>query len=355
MSLNKNVSMLRLNNIAIAYQDNQVVSDLSLVLETGQIGCLLGPSGCGKSSILRAIAGFEPVYDGEIFLRDKVVSHVKTTLAPEKRHVAVVFQDFALFPHLTVAQNIAFGLHKWEKRKVQERVSEMLELIGLQGVQDRYPHSLSGGQQQRIALARALAPKPDLLLLDEPFSSLDEELREGLAKEIRRILKRENTSALMVTHDQHEAFAIADVIGVMSNGKLHQWADAYSLYHTPVSRFVADFVGNGVFLEAKIGTDNHICTSLGKFPLPDEHDMDDATVLELLVRPDDIVHDDESANWAKVRSRAFKGAHILYELDVEGPGNETVLCLAPSHHDHAVGERFGIRLDLAHLVYFPKG
>ena len=212
--------MLSLNNVSVAYQKSEAVKDVTFELGVGQIGCLLGPSGCGKTSILRAVAGFEKVSEGQICLRKKLVSSVYSHLEPEKRRVAVVFQDYALFPHLTVAQNIAFGLHQQSSAKKRQRVTELLMLVGLSGYDNRYPHALSGGQQQRVALARALAAKPDLLLLDEPFSSLDSELRDELAKELRIILKHENTTALMVTHDQHEAFAMADVIGVINEGRL---------------------------------------------------------------------------------------------------------------------------------------
>lgn len=351
--------MLTLNNITITYANQEVVKNLSLSLQTGQIGCLLGPSGCGKTSILRAVAGFEPIQSGEIELRGNKVSSVNYSVAPDKRHVAVVFQDFALFPHLTVEKNIAFGLHQLPADEKAKRVDEMLVLVGLSGLQERFPHHLSGGQQQRVALARALAPKPDLLLLDEPFSSLDVELRADLAKDIRGILKHEHATALMVTHDQDEAFAMADIIGVLNNQKLHQWADAYSLYHEPATRFVADFVGNGVFLQSTIGEDSLLHTDLGDFPLPKRlQNLEQAQKTQqnyaLLVRPDDIVHDDDSSSFARVKSRVFKGAHILYELEVEGPRHETVLCLAPSHHDHHLGDRFGIRLDLEHLVLFDS-
>ena len=346
--------MLSLENISIAYQQNQVVNHLSFTLEEGDIGCLLGPSGCGKTSILRAIAGFEPLRQGKIALRGKDVSSAGLHLAPEKRHVAVVFQDFALFPHLTIGQNIAFGLHKMPAQQKGETVDKMLNLVGLPELVDRYPHELSGGQQQRIALARAMATSPDLLLLDEPFSSLDAELREELARDIRRIVKQENITALMVTHDQDEAFAMSDVIGVMQAGDLHQWASAYELYHQPATKFVADFIGSGVFLNGTVAADNSVETCLGVFSCDERYQFPVGKHVELLVRPDDIQHDDNAANKATVKSRVFRGSHILYELEVHDQCNSSVLCLAPSHHDHKVGESIGIKLDLAHLVMFPR-
>lgn len=344
--------MLQLKSLTLAYAAKTVVSNVSFELKSGQIGCLLGPSGCGKTSILRAIAGFEPVQQGQIYLREQLVSDKQKNVPPEKRHVAVVFQDFALFPHLTVAENITFGLHGVSKTQKQQRVQELLKLVGLSGIEERFSYSLSGGQQQRVALARALAPKPELLLLDEPFSSLDAELREELAADIYKILKHEGATALMVTHDQHEAFAMADKIGVLNGGELLQWATAYELYHQPNCHFVADFVGNGVFLRGQITPEHAIQTSLGLFPLAANPEWRVGQYLDLLVRPDDIVHDDESERTAKVVGRAFKGAHILYELQLNHSAQEKVLCLAPSHHDHKMGEIIGIRLDLEHLVLF---
>lgn len=345
--------MLTLNNLCVAYPQKTVVQEVSFELQTGQIGCLLGPSGCGKTTLLRAIAGFEKASGGEVLLRGRVVSQEKQHTPPEKRNVAVVFQDYALFPHLTVAQNIGFGLTKTNHSERQKRVVELLVLVGLEGYESQYPHALSGGQQQRVALARAMAPRPDLLLLDEPFSSLDAELRDELAKELRRILKHENTTALMVTHDQDEAFAMADVIGVINQGQLLQWDNAYGLYHRPASRFVASFIGDGVFLPAVVDNHNRLASSLGVFPIPSSK-FELGVKVSFLVRPDDIVHDDDSQTVAKVMARTFKGSHILYELELQNTYNDRVLCLALSHHDHQLGELIGIKLDMAHLIIFAE-
>ncbi|WP_158968454.1 ABC transporter ATP-binding protein [Paraglaciecola sp. L3A3] len=344
--------MLRLNHVSIAYQNKTVVRDVSFELKSGQIGCLLGPSGCGKTSLLRAIAGFENISKGEVIIRGQIVSDEQIFVAPQKRKVAVVFQDYALFPHFTVAQNIAFGLHSWTKKRQQERITELLSLVGLSGFEHRYPHELSGGQQQRVALVRAMASGPELLLLDEPFSSLDSELREGLARELRAILKYANATAVMVTHDQSEAFAMADVIGVVNNGQLLQWSNAYALYHRPVDRFVANFIGDGVFMQAQVDENMMLRSHLGNFSIDPSYGFNAGDSVEFLVRPDDIVHDDNADNCARVMNRAFQGAHILYELELQNTQHERVLCLAPSHHDHKVGENIGIRLDLEHLIVF---
>ncbi|MGJ8682301.1 ABC transporter ATP-binding protein [Paraglaciecola sp.] len=344
--------MLRLNNVSLAYQDKVVVYDLSFELNAGQIGCLLGPSGSGKTSVLRAIAGFEPLVAGEIGLREQVVSNKAIHVSTQKRKVAVVFQDYALFPHLNVQDNITFGLQKWNKQAKQERVNELLNLVGLSGIELRFPHELSGGQQQRVALIRAMAVKPDLLLLDEPFSSLDSELREGLAKDLRVILKHENATALMVTHDQHEAFVMADVVGVMNEGRLLQWSNAYALYHRPIDKFVASFIGDGVFINAHIDHDLKISSSLGQFSIDASYGFNVDDKVTFLVRPDDIIHDDDSETVAEVIGKDFKGSHILYELRLKQHSCEKLLCLALSHHDHHLGEDIGIRLDLEHLIIF---
>ncbi|MGB3289481.1 MAG: ABC transporter ATP-binding protein [Burkholderiaceae bacterium] len=238
--------LLKLDRISLAYDTpeglNPVVRDLSLDLEKGCIGCLLGASGCGKTTVLRAIAGFEPLRTGSISLGETALSGAGFQVEPENRHVGMMFQDYALFPHLSVEKNIGFGLRKWDKQRRRERVRELLSLTGLEESGRRYPHELSGGQQQRVALARALAPEPELLLLDEPFSNLDVDTRERLAFEVRDILKKTGHTALLVTHNQAEAFAIADRIGIMQDGDIVQWDTPYNLHHKPASVFVSDFI-----------------------------------------------------------------------------------------------------------------
>lgn len=344
--------MLALEQLAIAYGRHTVVKDISLSLAEGQIGCLVGPSGCGKTTILRAIAGFEAPQSGQIRLQGQTVSSANQQLVPEQRKIGMVFQDFALFPHLTVADNISFGLQQYSKADKAAKVKQLLQLVGLPDLGERYIHQLSGGQQQRVALARALAPEPKVLLLDEPFSSLDAEFREVLARDIRKILKQLQITAVLVTHDQFEAFAMADMIGVMQHGQLQQWATPYELYHRPASRFVADFVGRGVMLPGTMLDQQRVETCLGIFRQRYLPDVQAGDQVDVLIRPDDIVHDDESAIQATVADKAFRGSHILYTLALNG--GEQVYCLALSHHNHAVGEQIGIRLDLDHLVLFPR-
>lgn len=246
---------LKLDNISLAYNTpdgpKTVVKNLDLAVDKGHIGCLLGASGCGKTTVLRAIAGFEPLRTGTIHLNDQLLSSPGHTVVPERRNVGMMFQDYALFPHLSIEKNIAFGLRKQDKTKRVSRTEEMLELVGLEDMGKRYPHELSGGQQQRVALARALAPEPSLLLLDEPFSNLDVDTRERLAFEVREILQKTGLTAILVTHNQAEAFAIADRIGVMKDGGIVQWDTAYGLHHNPVNDFVADFIRREALLSQR--------------------------------------------------------------------------------------------------------
>ena len=356
---------LVVDDLSVAFgTDNgrlQVLDRLSFSLAGGEIGCLLGSSGCGKTTALRAVAGFVRPDAGTIRIAGEQVSSPGAVRPPERRGVGVVFQDYALFPHLDVAGNVAFGLRRASARERRERVEAMLELVGLSGAGPRFPHELSGGQQQRVALARALAPAPALLLLDEPFSNLDPDLRENLALELREILKRHGTTTLMVTHDQYEAFALADTVGVMERGRIAQWDEAYRLYHHPASRSVADFVGMGVFLrgwlvEGERGPDVEV--ELGRLPIELPEDRVNARAnagpggeLVVLLRPDDVMHDDASPIQANVLRKAFRGAQFLYTLQL--PSGQKLLALVPSHHDHRIGEAIGIRFAADHIVTFP--
>jgi len=346
---------LVIERLSVRYpgQMQAAVADVSLGLARGEIGALIGPSGCGKTTLLRAVAGLERAETGSIVLDGETVSDGQQHLPVERRQIGMVFQDYALFPHLNVRGNVAFGLNRLGVQARQQRVEEVLALVGMAEMHARYPHQLSGGQQQRVALARALAPKPHLLLLDEPFSNLDADLRARLAHEVREILKAAQTTALFVTHDQLEAFAIGDRVGVMRDGALHQWDSAHALYHRPATRFVAEFIGQATFTPATIhavaGT-QVMETALGRWPLAEGTAAQEGPC-ELLLRADDIVHDDAAPVKAEVVRRVFRGADFLYTLRLAS--GETVFAQVPSHHNHAPGERIGIRPDLAHIVTFP--
>jgi iron(III) transport system ATP-binding protein len=348
---------LEVKNLHMAFSQKEVLDGLSFTLNKASVGCLLGASGCGKTTALRAIAGFAHPQVGEISVHGKVLFSTTHWTPPEKRNIGVVFQDYALFPHLNVQDNIAFGLKKAAAGYSSARVREMLELTGLTNQAKQFPHELSGGQQQRVALGRALAPAPELILLDEPFSNLDPDLRERLALDLRDLLTTARTTALLVTHDQYEAFALADVIGVMERGTIAQWDTAYNLYHQPTTRSVADFVGQGVFVKGEL-KQSSIELEIGILKLSDDelhiakHNVNSFGQLSVLLRPDDVTHDDASSLTAQIRRKAFRGAQFLYTLRLAS-GTE-LFALVPSHHDHDIGEWIGIRLDADHSVTFSE-
>ena len=338
--------LLSLRDLACGYQAQPVVQDLRLHLKAGDIGCLLGPSGCGKTTTLRAIAGFEPVLAGDITLAGEVISRAGFTLAPEKRRIGMVFQDYALFPHLSVADNIAFGIR--HHPRLAQVIDEMLALVNLDALGKRFPHELSGGQQQRVALARALAPEPQLLLLDEPFSNLDGELRRRLSHEVRDILKARGTSAILVTHDQEEAFAVSDQVGVFNRGRLEQWDTPYNLYHQPLTPFVASFIGQGYFIDGQLNDTGSVQTELGVLPSKPVHAK--GTQVKVLLRPDDITYAPDNPLKARVVSRTFQGASTLYRLQTAA-GNP-LQAVFPSHANHGAGDEVGIRVKAERVVVF---
>jgi len=345
-------------SVHYAGRSQRAVDQVSFSLQAGEIGVLIGPSGCGKTTLLRAVAGLERADAGSIRLAGDMVSSPQLHLPAESRRIGMVFQDYALFPHLDVARNVGFGLTHLAPAERSARVQESLALVGLAQSGHLHPHQLSGGQQQRVALARALAPKPRLLLLDEPFSNLDVDLRERLAHEVRGILKAAGATALFVTHDQLEAFAIGDRIGVMHEGRLQQWDEAYALYHRPATRFVAEFIGHGVFAHAQISMRESqvvVSTALGDLKDMEECPLPGAYadgLCDVLLRADDIVHDDDSPVQAQILRKSFRGSEFLYTLRLQS--GETVMAHVPSHHDHALGEWIGIRALVDHVVTFPR-
>lgn len=285
-----------------------VVHGLSLRLQRGEIGALLGESGCGKTTTLRAIAGFEPVQAGRIVLDGRVLASPSDAMPPERRRIGMMFQDYALFPHLDVAGNVGFGLRALGAVERDARVREMLELVGLPDAARTYPHELSGGQQQRVALARALAPRPSLLLLDEPFSSLDVQTRGRLAAELRGLLKTSGTTSLFVTHDQAEAFALADRVGVMAQGRLLQWDRPEQLYRQPAHRDVASFIGRGLLVPASVL---------------------DAGDGEVLLRPGDLRPDPDGQLRGVLTAVSFRGPHFEGRVQLpDGSGIDVDLGVA---------------------------
>lgn len=344
---------LSIKNLSAAYNTRKsVVDDVSFSLQEGELGCLLGPSGCGKTTILRAISGFQNITSGSIELAGKPLSTRHSQIEPEHRGVGMVFQDHALFPHLSLSENIGFGLNTLERSDRDQRVDRMLELVGMQAHRHSYPHEISGGQSQRVALARALAPEPTLLLMDEPFSNLDTALRESLGYEVRQMLKDTGITAIMVTHDQHDAFALGDRIGVILDGKIEQWGSSFELYHTPSSRFVASFIGDGIFINGQIENETTAITTLGEI----RGQVSDKELIgkevELLIRPDDVVCHSNGEIHGQITRKAFKGAQTLYTICTER--GDTLLGLVPSHDDYEVGDELRVNINADHLVCFAK-
>ena len=343
--------VLELHGVSCAYEAaHPAVSGISFSVRHGEVLCLLGPSGCGKTTILRAIAGFEPVTEGSITLSGQVVSSPYVLVPAEQRHVGMVFQEYALFPHLRVGQNVGFGLRHLPHAQRRAVVGDLLKLTGLTGLERRYPHELSGGQQQRVALARALAPRPILMLLDEPFSNLDPDMASRMRQDLHELLRQTKTTAILVTHDHDEAFAMADRIAVLNHGRLEQFDVPETIYHMPSTPFVADFVGQADFLPGLVRQDR-ISTEIGEFP--NLKRFDDGTAVVVMVRPGDIQIVPDKAGMAHVVARQFKGSENLYTLQL--PSGQLLRCTEGSMNIHPVGTAVNLNLLAAHTVPFATG
>ena len=343
-------SVLELRHVSCAYETGRpAVQEISFAAREGEILCLLGPSGCGKTTILRAIAGFEPVRSGQLFLSGQLVSSPDVMIPTENRHVGMVFQEYALFPHLRVQDNIAFGLHHLARSERTPRVQEMLRLTGLEGFERRYPHELSGGQQQRVALARALVQNPVVLLLDEPFSNLDPDMAGRMRQELHDLLRRTKTTTVLVTHDHDEAFAMADRIAVLNQGRLEQLDTPEMMYHMPATPFVADFVGQADFIP---GTVSHgmVYTELGEFP--DTIECADGTNVVVMIRPDDIHLVPTEGASARVLSRQFHGSENLYTVSL--PSGQIVHSSQGSTSVYQAGTTVELRVMATHTVLFRQ-
>ena len=306
---------LSVSDLICRYNGQAVLSDLSLNVEKGEIVCLLGASGCGKTTLLKAIAGLLPLDGGKMSINGRTIIDEKCNVPPELRNVGMIFQDYALFPHLTVGENVAFGLTGWEKERVTARVKEMLSLVKLDGLEKRYPHQLSGGQQRRVAIARALASEPDLLLLDEPFSNIDTQVRHSLIQEIRKIFKQQGVTAIFVTHSREEAFAFADKLAVMNQGVIEQYGSATDLYYRPSSRFVADFLGHGSYVPVSLNDNESMTTPLGEWPVEQKAN---GHALEWLIRPQNLTILPDDAGDGVVAEAQFMGDSCRYLVEVNG-------------------------------------
>ena len=350
--------VLSLDGVEKYFGDTRVIRDLDLTVRDGELLTLLGPSGCGKTTTLRLIAGLERADEGTISLRGEPVASDGEFLPPEERDVGVVFQEFALFPHKTAAENVAFGLTGLTGEERDERVAELLELVGLTEHRGQYPEELSGGQQQRVALARSLAPEPSVLLLDEPFSNLDVDLRVEMREEVRRILKEAGVTAVNVTHDQEEAMSISDRVAVMRSGHIEQVGRPEEVFQQPESRFVASFLGHASFVSGEVDGDV-VRTGLGGVPrerIQGLAEAYDGSAVDVLVRPDDArvrAARDGDGN-GRVKHRRFLGPTVLYRVELDS--GDVVGCM----HNHAdevpLDEPVTVELDADHdLAWFPRG
>jgi len=343
-------SVLELRNASCSYETGRpAVQEISFAAREGEILCLLGPSGCGKTTILRAIAGFEPVRSGQIFLSGQLMSSPDVMTPTENRRVGMVFQEYALFPHLRVQDNIAFGLQQLTRNIRAARVQEMLRLTGLEGFERRYPHELSGGQQQRVALARALVQNPVVLLLDEPFSNLDPDMAGRMRQELHELLRRTKTTTVLVTHDHDEAFAMADRIAVLNQGRLEQFDTPEMIYHMPATPFVADFVGQADFIPGTV-SQGMVQTELGEFP--DTIGCKDDTAVVVMIRPDDIHLVPTEGARARVLSRQFRGSENLYTVRL--PSGQIVHSSQSSTSVYQAGTTVELRVLATHTVLFRQ-
>jgi iron(III) transport system ATP-binding protein len=345
------VELLALQQVTKRYAPDQppAVDGLTLTLDHGEILSLLGPSGCGKTTTLRLIAGFEMPDVGRVLIRGETMAGPERWVPPEERGVGIVFQDYALFPHLTVAENVGFGLHRLARSARQERIQQILELVGLEGFASRYPHELSGGQQQRVAVARALAPAPALILLDEPFSNLDADLRAQMRDDVERILRNTGTTAIFVTHDQEEAFTLADRVGVLNQGRLEQLDAPEEIYHYPATLFVAEFVGAANFLPGLV-TREGIVTELGVLANMEGREI--GAKVKVMLRPDDITFVPRPDAQGVIIRRYFRGSENLYCIRL--PSGHRVHSSQASSSVYPNGTRVRAEAHLIHVVTFPE-
>ncbi len=349
-------TVLEIDGLTREYGIETAVEELSLSVSQGELLTLLGPSGCGKTTTLRMIAGLEQPTSGEITIDGEQVASGTEIVPPEERNVGLVFQEFALFPHLTVAENITFGIDDWDSERQAERLDELLKLVDLEEHSEKYPEALSGGQQQRVALARSLAPEPDILLLDEPFSNLDVRLRIEMRQEVRRILKEAGVTAISVTHDQEEALSISDRVAIINDGQLEQIGKPELVFENPESRFVASFLGRASFLTGRVRGET-VDTEIGSFDISQLNgpvDAYDGAEIDVLVRPDDLEATPvaESTADGTIVHRQYNGPNFVYGVELNS--GSRLRCLHNHVQTFEYGQPVSVSIIADHeLAWYP--
>ena len=350
------INFLEINNASFIASKKNKVLDFNLTIKNeGEIICLLGPSGIGKTTILRSIAGLQKIPKGKIFLKSKLISSETEHVEPEQRNIALSFQDNSLFPHYTILENINFGAKRNRETKYDFKVQELIKILHLEGLEDKYPHQVSAGEAQRVSLARSLMSKPELLLLDEPFSNVDESLKVELQQSIKKILKEKKITTIIVTHDSYEAFYMADYCGILLSQTMKQYDTPYNIHHYPNSIEVVNFLNRGTLVDAKVLDDKsveHKCLGVIKGNFVKKYKK--GTAVKLLVQPEDLEHDDKSNLKLEIIDRKFRGTNFIYTLKTKNKDLIPVFVHSHHIHQHEVEEKFGVKtpIYIDHLVCF---
>ena len=349
-------NFLEIDNVTFVASEKNKVNNVSLTIENqGDIVCLLGPSGIGKTTILRTIAGLEKINSGNIKLKNKLLSSKDTHVEPEDRNISMAFQDNSLFPHYNVLENIRFGAERNKKKKKGLNINEIIKFLHIDHVIDKFPHQISSGEAQRASLARSLLSNPDLLLLDEPLSNVDQSFKEEIQVKLKQILTEQKITTIIVTHDSYEAFYLGTKCGIILDQQLKQFDDPYNVYHFPNSIEVVNFLNRGILIPAKVTGENSLeSTDLGTITGDFIKHYPKGSEVQLLLQPEDLEHDDQSKLKLEVVDRKFRGTNFIYTLKT--PNNKLIPVFVHSHHihQHEVDEKFGIKrpINIDHIVCF---